>query len=571
MSLTISGSNFRTGTVSGGSCNGQRNVAVNVNGNQIADSRISSVTSTSIVVSIPASYFTSEGNLSIVVGNRVGQGNACEYNNISSPTTLTVAAVPAAPVVNSNERCGPGILPLNVVNPPADYIYRWYNAPTGGSIVFSGNEESPSGASFSPNLSTDAVYYVSAVNTAGNCLLESTSRTAVTAKVKPQPTSTLSYVPNGPQCAPASGGTRLTYVLSGTLTNAANPVFEIIAGDDIANLIVNRNDPYSPTLRVMGAGTVTVRFSGTSTNGCNPPSSTVDIVVNPTTTTVSDLLESQEVTAGEPVTFTAVSNLIDNGDAEEYQWYIRLGNGPYEPQGAFTESNEFTIDEVPDNLTGVRVDIVVADGACYTETFQSGDLTLLSIESGPITPLPVELLYLSAYKTGQHVLLEWATAMEDNNAGFEVQVSEDGTNFRKLAFVETRNGNAQYKQLYRYTDAENGKHGTRYYRLKQQDQNGKFAYFGPRVVTFSEVVAQVKAFPNPFSTAITLDVAAEQDGEMVVRMVNPVGRQVLEHRMQVKRGFNSEELHPSDDLPMGMYVLTVYLNGNVYHHKLLRQ
>ncbi|WP_262888708.1 T9SS type A sorting domain-containing protein [Pontibacter pamirensis] len=188
-----------------------------------------------------------------------------------------------------------------------------------------------------------------------------------------------------------------------------------------------------------------------------------------------------------------------------------------------------------------------------------------------VVPLPVEIIYLTASKQGNNVLLEWATASETDNKGFEVQVSEDGLNYRLLDFVPSRNGNSNTKQVYAFTDKENGKDGTRYYRLKQIDHAGTFEFFGPKMVTFGSVSSKVIAFPNPFNDEITLDISSETDGEMLVVITDAVGKQLIERKVQVEKGFTTEKMKFGAGLPRGLYIIRTQIGGFTQFIKMVKE
>ncbi|WP_181163764.1 T9SS type A sorting domain-containing protein [Pontibacter mangrovi] len=265
---------------------------------------------------------------------------------------------------------------------------------------------------------------------------------------------------------------------------------------------------------------------------------------------------------GKPAKFTALPT--NSGSSPTFQWYkYNFETFEFEAVEGATGS-VYAVDNLQDDPIKMRVEVTASADACVTNA-------VALAETGTLDPLPVEIMYFRAVRQGNDAVLEWATAMEERNSGFEVQVSEDGFSFRKLAFVPTQNGNTVLKQVYRYTDRENGKRGTRYYRLKQVDEDGAFEYFTTKALNYGEVASQVKAFPNPFTTQITLDIAAEQSGMAQVAMYNAVGRQLLERTIEVEAGFNTAVLQVSPDLPHGVYFVRVLLEGNVYNLKLLKE
>ncbi|MBW3545563.1 MAG: hypothetical protein KY428_08220, partial [Bacteroidetes bacterium] len=132
----------------------------------------------------------------------------------------------------------------------------------------------------------------------------------------------------------------------------------------------------------------------------------------------------------------------EDPDTGEINWALASGNDPS------------SIIQLPGgDEYRYRVIVKGPDGLCIE------DLLLEILQ--PATPLPVIMLYFNAEVQQDNVVLRWATGQEQNNTGFEVQLSTNGTIYRTLAFVETENGNSSAIQTYNYTDTEYGKHGIR--------------------------------------------------------------------------------------------------------------
>ncbi|MGV3587304.1 MAG: T9SS type A sorting domain-containing protein [Adhaeribacter sp.] len=278
--------------------------------------------------------------------------------------------------------------------------------------------------------------------------------------------------------------------------------------------------------------------------------------------------EPEETVVGEPATFIATSSIASAGPT--YRWYVINYNDPnptfvLQPNA---KTNVFTINSVPEGDIQVRVEVVAPNGLCTNDA----DGIAFAV-TGPIAPLPVELLYLKATKQNNDVVaVEWATAMEKNSEGFEVQVSQDAQNYRTLAFVASKAGsNTNQKQVYTFHDKENGKYGTRYYRLMQRDMNGDAEYFGPKAVQIGEAAESLSVYPNPFSSDVTLQLNAEEAGTMHVIVTNAIGAKVLERTLNIQKGSNKQSLQFKADLPLGMYHITTRLNGKTRHIKLLKQ
>lgn len=89
--------------------------------------------------------------------------------------------------------------------------------------------------------------------------------------------------------------------------------------------------------------------------------------------------------------------------------------------------------------------------------------------------LPVELLNITARKSGSVNVVEWQTASETNNDYFEVQKSTDATDWVKIGKVKGA-GNSNSITSYSYNDESSHEDATIYYRLRQVDYDGQYSY-----------------------------------------------------------------------------------------------
>src|SRR5207342_1163490 len=97
------------------------------------------------------------------------------------------------------------------------------------------------------------------------------------------------------------------------------------------------------------------------------------------------------------------------------------------------------------------------------------------------------------------VKLDWSTASETNNRGFEIERSIDGRNWIKVGYVPGA-GNSGILRDYSFTD-KNLLKGRYLYRLKQIDFDGRPSYSA--IINISLTDKQEFALgqnhPNPFN------------------------------------------------------------------------
>ena len=217
---------------------------------------------------------------------------------------------------------------------------------------------------------------------------------------------------------------------------------------------------------------------------------------------------------------------------------------------------------------------IVRSGTNYYSNGGANYIAFFTVSQGQL-PLPVALTRFVAQRQEANVKLNWETASEQNNRGYEVQVSTDSRTFRALSFVQSQgDGTSTGRRTYSYLDTEANKTGVRYYRLRQVDLDGTEKFYGPQAVSFSKAgsLAALMVAPNPFVGELTLTVPALETARTgTVVLTDMLGRTALSQSLSLAAGVNQARLPELDKLPKGMYHLQVRLNGELQSMKLLKE
>jgi len=118
-------------------------------------------------------------------------------------------------------------------------------------------------------------------------------------------------------------------------------------------------------------------------------------------------------------------------------------------------------------------------------------------------PLPISLISFTAETVNNNkVNLFWSTASEKNNDYFIIEKSQEGRIFTQFTEVKS-NGNGNKVVTYQALDIHPFERIT-YYRLVQNDVDGKRNYSNVIQVSLNPTNSELSAFPNPTLSFLTL-------------------------------------------------------------------
>ncbi len=177
-----------------------------------------------------------------------------------------------------------------------------------------------------------------------------------------------------------------------------------------------------------------------------------------------------------------------------------------------------------------------------------------------IVPLPITLQTFGATIKDCAVQLDWTAADARNFGRFELERSNDGTHFDRIATLDAGKSNT-----YTYTDKP-GSEGSFFYRLNMQDIDGGYKYSTVVETRLSCTTQQsIAVFPNPARDRITIN----SKGTATEAAVFAANGQFVKRQQMVAQPSVSIDI---SDLAPGIYLLQVtHADGSRNRIKLVKE
>ncbi|MBT8387870.1 MAG: T9SS type A sorting domain-containing protein [Ignavibacteria bacterium] len=237
--------------------------------------------------------------------------------------------------------------------------------------------------------------------------------------------------------------------------------------------------------------------------------------------------------------------------------------GVYQPTGSAIPFIEATIDngaswhynllsQFPDYyLTKSKL---VDDSRWYITGTQFAQIgfVLFTDNAGGV---PVELTSFTADVNSNKVQLQWQTASELNNLGFEIERKTDKSEWRIIGFEEGK-GTTTEIQNYIFIDDLFGIESEHlYYRLKQIDLDGKFEYSDiveVKVERLNEYLL-TQNYPNPFNPKTIIKYQIPELSFVTLKVYDVLGSEVATLVSEEKVTGTYEITWYAEKLPSGIY------------------
>lgn len=204
------------------------------------------------------------------------------------------------------------------------------------------------------------------------------------------------------------------------------------------------------------------------------------------------------------------------------------------------------------NLYWVGAGDVIIGGRMDGSGSNRTALDNLVIASVITAPLPVKLSSFTATLKKNSVFLEWQTDSQLNSKSFNVEHSQDGINWKKIATVHSKHSFSKSPLSYSATHM-NPPLGKSYYRLKQIDLDETYQYSNVLDVNVHQQ-HEILLFPNPAQNQIFI--LAPQEELRRITIFNKMGIEVTHLTQQSIEDDRRIKIDLSD-LPSGIYYVNI--------------
>ncbi len=179
--------------------------------------------------------------------------------------------------------------------------------------------------------------------------------------------------------------------------------------------------------------------------------------------------------------------------------------------------------------------------------------------------LSADLLDFKASSVNSFTTLSWQMALPNNINSITIEKSLKGTIFNNIATVNNNNSS------YFYKDEVILQNNITFYRLKLINTNGEISYSKIIRVLKNDLIAQIiNIFPQPAKSFATLELNSKYNCNTILFLTNLDGKIVLQKPIHINVGNNQINNIDVNNLPAGIYICKILINGTNLFSKLIK-
>lgn len=172
--------------------------------------------------------------------------------------------------------------------------------------------------------------------------------------------------------------------------------------------------------------------------------------------------------------------------------------------------------------------------------------------------LPIHFLVFNGQIFDKSIKLHWIVQDNDNNSYYEVQRSNNATNFITIGTVFNNNS-----KDYQFIDTNILLSVSQkcYYKLKIVDRNGSISYSNILPIRINDILNDIEInamYPNPFSANFNIAIEALKEQTVGICIINKMGQELYKKGYKILKGTTILDVNELTRLPKGNYSLQVF-------------
>jgi Secretion system C-terminal sorting domain len=241
----------------------------------------------------------------------------------------------------------------------------------------------------------------------------------------------------------------------------------------------------------------------------------------------------------------------------------QLGFLPALPNGLTTldisSSNITCLPPLPNTLTSL-----ITSGTSITciPNKPPGLTTSLPVCSSGGCTLPLELTDLQSITHDKTIEITWTTSSESNLSDFILERSDDNKKYSPLSIQQPK---GDLGSISHYSFIDENPNSINYYRLKINEKDGSFTY-SKILSAILNKQKQALAYPNPFENGLKIKTSGSDPSEnMHIQLMDITGR------IYISKTYISDEMIDTQDIPKGIYIVSVTQGSETMNMKMIKE
>lgn len=210
-------------------------------------------------------------------------------------------------------------------------------------------------------------------------------------------------------------------------------------------------------------------------------------------------------------------------------------------------------------------------GSSFPNSTFQGSNYWVDVRFTPTFSLPVNLYDLKATVLNKDVAISWKTSTESNNKGFEIQRSNNGSDWYNVAYVD---GAGESTSVISYSHADKSlAPGFYYYRVNQVDFDGqsKLSSIVTATISGKGGITLYQNYPNPVKSTSTIRFDLPSAQKVKLTLVDISGREVKVLMNKLAESGTHQIAVSAEGLTRQFYIIRLQTETEILTKKMLVQ